>query len=165
MTYEENAKSRQMEWDRRRSEFVDALLRVMEGSLSCLVELPDVDVARDFWKKFRVYNRMDQPGILRLIDVIDREMPRMKFPGDNPNNGNHAMRISIGNESSAVMYVKLGKFYTKGREAEVKRAWDLIQKAAKAAGADEVDDCSEPGGVSVGGFPYEGEWIFRIWWD
>jgi hypothetical protein len=164
MSYEERVRSRQEEQDRRRASFVDALLRVMEGSTSCCIELPDVDLARDFWKKFQVYNGMDQPRILRLIDVIDQEMPRMKFPGDNPNNGNHAMRISVGNEGSAVMYVKLGKFYTKGREAEVKRAWALIQMAAEAAGADEVDDCSEPGGVS-GGFPYEGEWIFRIWWD
>ena len=165
MSYEEHAKSRQAEVDKRRAEFVDAVLRVVEGCTSCLIELPDVDMARDFWRKFPIYNGMRRFEILHLIDVIEETIPRMQFPGNNPNNGNHIMRISVGNEGSAVMYVKLGKFYTRGREPDVQSAWAAIQVAAKAAGADEIDDYSEPGGVSEGGFPYEGEWVYRIWWD
>lgn len=157
MSYEENI-------NQHRAEFVDAALRVVKDCTSCLIELPDVDMARDFWRKFPIYNGMRRFEILHLIDVIEETIPRMQFPGNNPNNGNHIMRISVGNESSAVMYVKLGKFYTKGRDAEVQKAWAVIQGAARAAGADEIDDYSTPGGVSEG-FPYEGEWVFRIWWD
>ena len=139
------------------------LVAVFEGTMNMRVEVP-YDEANAFFTLLRSYNDMEAGKVHRFLAEIDRIIPKAKYPDGggrpNPNNGNRTYKISVGRESSPVLYIK--RYIHSHNEPLSEEQIRLIKQAARDAKADEIDYKIEDTGTP--GFIARIE-EFRFWWD
>jgi hypothetical protein len=102
---------------------------------------------------------MEPESFRALAQKLDEQAPRMQFDGNNPNNGNHFIKLDVGNEGSRVIYVNVPLFYLNGRESVLNKFLQSVQTWAKEANADELHVMPPESNFGAGSYRV------RIWWD
>lgn len=130
---------------------VAKILAVDSEFLRYSVEV-DPDVAEEFLSKAEEYSDMLKMG--RMMQKINRIIPKMNFGGDNPNNDAHTHTVKIGNECSRVIYIILKKHYLKS--INIEKLCSDIEAIGQDHGADEVSFVNNESDFCA---------QVRLWWD
>jgi hypothetical protein len=137
---------------------VKAMLMLDECSDNYTVEL-NPDEALEFVRHAKAYNDFTSEMLVNLISGVNQLVPKMRFEGDNPNNGKSHHTFIIGNEGSRVIYLKVRKFYLLKRFQGVRFDYKGFEASLKALGeqahADEMSTIVDDKHV----------FMFRWWWD
>lgn len=100
----------------------------------------EYDNALEYIKAIGQYNNFEYYKVVNFLEEMDKLIPRTYYNEGNPNNGKRAYKLSIGRESSPVIYVKLFFFSDVRNFSEVKQNWNKIKDLAYTVGlADEAD--------------------------
>ena len=113
------------------------------------------------------YNEYNKYTVMGAMKQIDQIIPREKYGKDNPNNGNRSYEITVGRESSPVMYLEMKHIGWNGTdpkdevlsEEDVKKIKDIMRTEGLCDEADyELEETQAFGN----------RWAiekFRFWWD
>ena len=138
------------------TKLVDAVLLIDGKTSNYRVELPHEE-AREFLKQAGVYNNIPE-NITGIVGAILEAIGPMDYGlingRPNPNNGSFRhIRISVGNESSRVIYVNS---YRTTFSPSLKMIFSSLESIGQKFEADE-NECSNKFGTDFF------EW--RFWWD
>lgn len=113
---------------------VEAVSYLLETNLNFRVEV-GLNEAKQILAKLEKYNEMPD-DLEKIVDRIKSMIGPIDFGKENPNNGLwNNIKISIGNESSLVIYVDVNCFYRVGSDPKKIKA-DL-ESIGRAFSADE----------------------------
>jgi hypothetical protein len=130
---------------------------VFQRSSDFRIELKYEDLLA-FIRRIDQYNDFEAGAVIDALEAIDRLIPRSFYGEGNPNNGRRAYRVSVGRESSPVIYLdRLELSFTQPLAEETMK---IICREMELCGrADEADYKVQQ--VSCGGRRIR----FRFWWD
>ena len=139
--------------------FNEALSVIDENCLHYLIEFPAIDAPSAAEALSKTANDgLNLPG---MISQINAAMPKARYGTvdgqPNPNDGQQFHVISIGNEHSRVVYVKL---WSLGGYGQVTREeWEHTKREMERIG--RTFGCDESYEMSVEPLAF----IWRFWWD
>lgn len=111
------------------------------------------------------YNEYNKYTVMGAMKQIDQIIPREKYGKDNPNNGNRSYEITVGRESSPVIYIKIRHidFNRKGNEVLSEGQVGMIKDIMVKDGLCDESEY-ELKEYKAFGYDYADE-VFRFWWD
>ena len=137
----------------------DIFHAVFGKSLDFRIELPYAE-ALDFIGQIGQYNNFQSGAVLDALERVDRLIPRGSYGPDNPNNGQRNYRISVGRESSPVIYIERHEFSFNKNWLDEQTMKAICGEMELCGLADESDFTVEKHDC------FSGRRIqFRFWWD
>jgi hypothetical protein len=132
---------------------------VFDRSLNFRIELPYSE-AIEFISQIGEYNNFRAGNVIDALQRVDRLIPRNSYQPGNPDNGQRNYRISVGRESSPVIYIERYEFSFNNNWLDEQTMKSICREMELCALADEsdytVDEISGFGGRRI---------KFRFWWD
>ncbi|NLY03072.1 MAG: hypothetical protein GXY83_44035 [Rhodopirellula sp.] len=132
---------------------------VFDRSLDFRIELP-YETAIDFLRRIDKYNDFEAARVIEALERIDQLIQRINGGPGRPTSGNRDYSLSIGRESSPVIYLERWEFAPNCPIPE-KCLKDICEEMRIWGRADEAT-------YEIEDFPCWGKSrkiTFRFWWD
>lgn len=118
----------------------------------------ELKIILSFCDSYNEYNKWDT---LQALKEIDQVLPRAEYKEGNPNNGNRNYSLTVGRESSPVIYITRRTLKDFSEKILTNEQIDRIKKIIRdTAKADEISfnisKCETFGTTTE---------QFRFWWD